>query len=101
MPVYEYKCTKCDKKFEVMQKITEDPLTVCSSCSGALKKLITNTSFVLKGSGWYVTDYPSSDRKKEKKTEKPAGESKDTKSEAKTEAKTETKAETKKEAVNA
>ncbi|MBI5099464.1 MAG: zinc ribbon domain-containing protein [Nitrospirae bacterium] len=97
MPVYEYKCTKCDKKFEVMQKITEDPLTVCSSCGGVLKKLITNTSFVLKGSGWYVTDYPSSDRGKEKKAEKPAGESKDTKSEPKTEPKTEPK----KEAVNA
>ncbi len=96
MPVYEYKCTKCNNEFEVMQKITEDPLTVCSSCGGALKKLITNTSFVLKGSGWYVTDYPSSDRTREKKTEKPAGESKDTKSEPKTE----TKAETKKEAVN-
>jgi len=96
MPVYEYKCTECNKEFEVMQKITEDHLTVCSSCGGALKKLITNTSFVLKGSGWYVTDYPSSNRTKEKKAEKPAGESKDTKSEPKTEA----KAETKKEAVN-
>ena len=96
MPVYEYKCTKCDKKFEIMQKITEDPLAVCSSCGGALKKLITNTSFVLKGSGWYVTDYPSSDRTRENKTEKPVCESKDTKSEPKTE----TKAETKKEAVN-
>jgi putative FmdB family regulatory protein len=96
MPVYEYKCKKCNKEFEVMQKITEDPLTVCSSCGGALKKLITNTSFVLKGSGWYVTDYPSSDRTKEKKAEKPASKAKDTKSEPKTEAKTETK----KEAVN-
>ena len=64
MPIYEYKCTKCNEQFEVIQKITDDPLTECGSCGGKLKKLLTNTSFVLKGSGWYVTDYPSSDRKK-------------------------------------
>jgi putative FmdB family regulatory protein len=92
MPVYEYKCTKCNKKFEVMQKISADPLTVCSSCGGELKKLITNTSFVLKGTGWHVTDYPSSDRSNARKAEKPAGGPKETKSEPKTE--------TKKEAVN-
>jgi putative FmdB family regulatory protein len=64
MPVYEYKCTKCDKQFEVTQKITDNPLTECTSCGGELKKLITSTSFVLKGGGWYITDYPSPDRKK-------------------------------------
>ena len=57
MPIYEYKCEKCGKEHEVMQKMTEKPLTVCESCGGRLKKLISNTSFVLKGSGWYVTDY--------------------------------------------
>lgn len=55
-----------------MQKITDDPLTQCSSCGGELKKLITNTSFVLKGGGWYVTDYPSADRKKAMEKKKPA-----------------------------
>ncbi len=64
MPVYEYKCTRCNEEFEIMQKINDDPLAECSSCGGELKKLITNTSFVLKGTGWYVTDYPSADRKK-------------------------------------
>ncbi len=64
MPVYEYRCTKCSKEFEVTQKMTDSPLTICSSCGGELKKLITKTSFVLKGSGWYVTDYPSPERKK-------------------------------------
>lgn len=97
MPIYAYKCTKCNKEIEIMQKMSEAPLSVCSSCSGALKKLITNTSFVLKGGGWYVTDYPSSDRKKAKETEKPASETKETKSEQKTD----TKPDTKKEAVNA
>ncbi len=64
MPIYEYQCTECSKKIEVMQKMTDDPLKECGSCGGELKKLITSTSFVLKGEGWYVTDYPSADRKK-------------------------------------
>ncbi|MEN8262345.1 MAG: FmdB family zinc ribbon protein [Nitrospirota bacterium] len=64
MPIYEYQCTKCSKKIEVIQKMTDKPLTECGSCGGELKKLITNSSFVLKGDGWYVTDYPSADRKK-------------------------------------
>jgi putative FmdB family regulatory protein len=72
MPVYEYRCTKCSEQFEVNQKITDTPLTECSSCGGELKKLITNTSFVLKGSGWYVTDYPSSERKQAVEAEKSA-----------------------------
>ena len=63
MPIYEYKCEKCEKEHEVMQKMTEKPLTVCQSCGGRLKKLISNTSFVLKGSGWYVTDYADKNRK--------------------------------------
>jgi len=73
MPVYEYECTKCDDRFEVMQKITDDPLTTCSHCGGELRKLITNTSFVLKGTGWYVTDYPSPERKKAMEAEKGNG----------------------------
>jgi len=72
MPIYEYQCTKCNEQFEVMQKMSDDPLTECSSCGGEMKKLITGTSFVLKGSGWYVTDYPSSDRKKAMDSKKPA-----------------------------
>lgn len=42
-----------------MQKISEDPLTVCPGCGGKLRKMISNTSFVLKGTGWYATDYAS------------------------------------------
>lgn len=77
MPVYEYQCTKCKKEFEVLQKITDETLSQCSLCGGELKKLITNTSFVLKGSGWYVTDYPSADRKKALDSKKPAAADKD------------------------
>ena len=80
MPVYEYQCKQCKEEFEVMQKITDEPLSKCSSCGGELKKLITNTSFVLKGSGWYVTDYPSADRKRALDSKKPATAAKDKKS---------------------
>lgn len=57
MPIYEYRCQGCGKELEVMQKITESPLEVCPSCGGLLQRLISNTSFVLKGTGWYATDY--------------------------------------------
>jgi len=77
MPIYEYECTKCNKHFEIMQKISDAALTSCRECSGDLKKLITNTSFVLKGSGWYVTDYPSAERKKAIESKKPKAEAKD------------------------
>ena len=56
MPIYEYKCAECGV-FEATQRITEDPLEECPTCRGKVRKLISNTSFQLKGSGWYVTDY--------------------------------------------
>ena len=56
MPIYEYNCSKCGV-FEVTQRITEDPLKKCPSCRSKVQKLISNTSFQLKGTGWYVTDY--------------------------------------------
>ncbi|MFH2093507.1 MAG: zinc ribbon domain-containing protein [Pseudomonadota bacterium] len=57
MPVYEYQCSECGKIEEAFQKISEAPLETCSFCKGHLKKLISQSSFHLKGSGWYVTDY--------------------------------------------
>jgi len=59
MPIYEYGCLKCGKKLEVIQKFSDPPLSVCTECGGALRKLISNTSFVLKGSGWYADGYSS------------------------------------------
>src|SRR5262245_35789632 len=56
MPIYEYQCPRCGV-FEVTQRITEDQLQKCPTCRSKVKKLISNTSFQLKGSGWYVTDY--------------------------------------------
>ena len=61
MPIYEYKCQRCGD-FEVTQRITEKPLSRCPTCKGKVKKLISNTSFQLKGTGWYVTDYARKDK---------------------------------------
>lgn len=68
MPIYEYRCDKCGD-FEVTQRITEDPLKKCPTCKRKVSKLISSTSFQLKGSGWYVTDYA----RKEKSGAKDAG----------------------------
>ncbi len=57
MPIYEYECTKCGQIIEAMQKFSDPPLTECEHCHGALRKLISMSTFHLKGSGWYVTDY--------------------------------------------
>jgi putative FmdB family regulatory protein len=73
MPIYEYGCTKCGKHHEVMQKMSDAPLTTCPDCGGELKKKISNTSFVLKGTGWYATDYASD---KKQTQQKPAEEKK-------------------------
>lgn len=60
MPIYEYRCAKCGQ-FEVMQRITEPALKRCPTCQAKVTKLISNTSFQLKGSGWYITDYGRKD----------------------------------------
>jgi len=60
MPIYEYECSKCGV-FEVNQRITDEPIRKCPSCRSKVKKLISSTSFQLKGSGWYVTDYGRKD----------------------------------------
>ena len=77
MPIYEYHCTKCGETFEAFQKITDDPLTECRFCRGKVEKLISQSSFQLKGSGWYLTDYArrsssSSSVDKPKESEKSA-----------------------------
>lgn len=65
MPVYEYLCEKCGHEFEREQRITDDPVKTCPACRGRrVKKLISQTSFVLKGGGWYSDLYSSSSDKK-------------------------------------
>jgi len=67
MPIYEYKCKKCGKHYEVWQKITDEPLKVCQECGGELIKLISESSFILKGTGWYVTDYVRKEKEQKEK----------------------------------
>ena len=81
MPVYEYACGTCGGRFEAVRKFSDPDLAECSLCHGSnIKKVLSAPAFVLKGSGWYVTDYPSSDRKEgsasEKTPEKPKEEAK-------------------------
>lgn len=57
MPLYEYECPKCEKILEVIQKFSDPPISSCPTCGGSVSKLLSKTSFQLKGGGWYVTDY--------------------------------------------
>lgn len=85
MPIYEYRCGECGQEHEVLQKVSEPPLTECPACGRpALKKQLSAAGFQLKGSGWYATDFKGSAKKPAEKQ-----------AEAKTEAKAETKSETK------
>ena len=68
MPIYEYECGKCGV-IEVMQKIKDTPLKKCPDCGCKVKKLVSQSSFHLKGSGWYATDYGSKSRPSAKKSE--------------------------------
>ena len=69
MPTYEYECPKCPRVFEVRQRISEKPLETCDVCGGPVRRLLSPSTFILKGGGWYVTDYPSESRKKAMKAE--------------------------------
>jgi len=67
MPIYEYQCTNCGYDFEIIQKIADSPLTKCKKCGGRLQKLVSNSSFVLRGTGWYKTDYAAKPKEEVKK----------------------------------
>jgi len=69
VPTYEYECPKCPRTFEVRQRISEPALATCDRCGGPVHRLISPAPFILKGGGWYVTDYPSESRKKAMKSE--------------------------------
>ena len=67
MPIYEYACASCDHHLEALQKISEDPLVFCPECGEeSLKKMVSAAAFVLKGSGWYETDFKNSGKEKPK-----------------------------------
>jgi putative FmdB family regulatory protein len=58
MPIYEYRCEKCQKRFEKIQKVSDKPCKKCPSCGGPLRKLMSSSSIQFKGNGFYITDYP-------------------------------------------
>ena len=64
MPIYEYQCDACGHKFEIMQKMRDDPLSDCPHCDQTkLRKLVSAAGFRLKGGGWYETDFKSGQKK--------------------------------------
>lgn len=104
MPLYEYECEACGKRFEVIQKFSDPPVDVCKVCGkGPVRKLLSSPAIQFKGSGWYITDYAKKG-KSDASSSTPAGKtgettksdsSGDTSSTSTSEAKTETKSETK------
>ena len=66
MPTYQYACTACDEELEVVQKFTDDPLTVCDACGGRLRKVYSPVGIVFKGSGFYRTDSRNGSKAKDK-----------------------------------
>ncbi len=109
MPTYGYECTACREQFEIVQRMTDDALTVHENCGGTLRRLMYPVGIVFKGSGFHVNDYGKNGKKAgsgktsenafepkaETKTETTTESKADAKTESKTESKTETKSETK------
>jgi len=84
MPIYEYKCSKCEHQFEIIQRISDIPIEVCPECSQiSVNKLVSAPSFRLKGGGWYETDFKTGSKKnivdvKDEKPKKPKEQTKTT-----------------------
>jgi putative FmdB family regulatory protein len=102
MPTYGYRCGNCGHQFEIIQRISEEPLTTCPKCQGKLAKILYPVGISFKGSGFYTTDYKGSGKSSESSSNGAApskegtSESKaETKSESKSEGKSESKSETK------
>lgn len=78
MPIYEYQCGACGRIEEAIQKFSDKPLTTCTHCSGKLHKLISQSAFHLKGTGWYVTDYAGKKQNQDSKADSSAAAKKET-----------------------
>ncbi len=72
MPTYQYACTECGEQLEMVQKFSDDPLTVCLACSGRLRKVFSPVGIVFKGSGFYRNDSRSGNGSKDAKTSEPS-----------------------------
>lgn len=64
MPLYEYRCRECGRRFERLQKVSAEPVRECPYCSGTVDRLLGVPALQFKGSGWYVTDYGSGNGRK-------------------------------------
>jgi putative FmdB family regulatory protein len=106
MPLYEYVCNRCGRRFEVRQKFADEPVKTHEECGGEAERLLSTPAFQFKGSGWYVTDYGKSgggkspengnrDSKSEGAKEAKSDSKSESKSESKSDSKSESKAETK------
>lgn len=89
MPIYEYECQSCHKHVEVLQKISDPPLTSCDECKGSLHRIVSASGLIFKGSGFYINDYARKkqdgppETKTKKKPETPSGEKQKKESSAK------------------
>jgi len=108
MPLYEYECSACAHRFEVIQKYSDAPIDICPKCGGAVSKLFSSPAIQFKGSGFYLTDYGRGGKsdtapgatntesgKAESSKSDSGGSTGETKSEGKTESKADSKSETK------
>ena len=84
MPLYEYECTNCKERVEIIQRVSDPPYSHCPKCGAEMKKLISSPAIQFKGSGFYKTDYASSSSKpSESKSESSSTAKPETKSESK------------------
>lgn len=84
MPLYEYQCEACGRRFERIQKFSDPPVETCPTCGGKVHKLVSSPAFQFKGTGWYVTDYSRKDKGDKHQSEKAQGEKDKSKSEGET-----------------
>jgi putative FmdB family regulatory protein len=97
MPTYGYRCSNCGHQFEIVQRMTDEPLTTCPKCKGKLAKMLYPVGISFKGSGFYTTDYKDSGKSPEVSSSNGVAPSKDGSSESKPETKSESKPESKSE----
>ena len=100
MPTYAYRCDACTNQFEIVQRMADDPLDTCPSCSGNIRRVIHPVGVVFKGSGWYINDSrpkdtnattPSETSTTDKSESKPESSAKSTSTESKSNKKTDAK----------
>ena len=93
MPLYEYECESCGRRFEVIQKFSDPPADVCRHCgSGPVRRLLSSPAIQFKGSGWYITDYAKKSSPTESSGSKPSSSEAGTDTKSSDTSKTETKA---------